>query len=49
VACAGCHFETYSDLDPDCAGCHAVPDSHAGERSSVDCVECHQADQTWEP
>jgi hypothetical protein len=26
-----------------------VPDSHAGERGSADCVKCHQADQTWEP
>jgi hypothetical protein len=49
VACAGCHFETYSELDPDCAGCHTVPDSHGSERSSVDCVECHQADETWKP
>jgi hypothetical protein len=49
VACAGCHFETYFDLDPDCTGCHDVPDSHAGDRSSIDCVQCHQADQTWEP
>jgi hypothetical protein len=49
VACAGCHFETYFDLDPDCAGCHDVPDSHASDRSSIDCIGCHQADQTWEP
>jgi hypothetical protein len=49
VTCAGCHFETYSELDSDCAGCHTVPDSHDSERSSVDCVECHQADETWKP
>jgi hypothetical protein len=48
VSCAGCHFETYSGLAPDCGGCHTVPDSHDEARRSSDCVECHQADEAWE-
>ncbi len=48
VACAGCHFETYSGLDPDCGECHTAPDSHDDARRSIGCVECHQADRTWE-
>jgi len=48
VSCLGCHFETYTDLDPNCDTCHATPDSHMGDgRSEVDCTGCHQADQAW--
>jgi hypothetical protein len=46
VTCNGCHFETY-DLDPGCAGCHRVPESHSEGRADVDCTQCHQADQPW--
>ena len=47
VSCDGCHFETYTDLDPNCSTCHAVPESHEGTRSEVECTNCHQADQPW--
>lgn len=47
VACAGCHFETYTDLNPNCSTCHKIPESHDGTRSQVECTNCHQADQPW--
>lgn len=47
VACAGCHFESYAGLDPNCSTCHKVPDSHSDGRSEGDCTTCHQADRPW--
>jgi hypothetical protein len=48
LACAACHFETYTDLDPTCGGCHTTPESHEEDgRNGVDCTGCHQADQPW--
>jgi hypothetical protein len=47
VACRGCHFETYRDLDPSCGNCHKPPESHEGNRDAVECTQCHQADQPW--
>jgi hypothetical protein len=47
VSCAGCHFETYIDLDPQCSTCHKIPESHDGGRDQVDCTNCHQADLPW--
>jgi hypothetical protein len=47
VACAGCHFETYTDLNPNCSTCHKIPESHDGARAQVECTNCHQADQPW--
>jgi hypothetical protein len=49
VSCAGCHFETYVDLDPNCSTCHKIPDSHSGGRAETECTTCHQADQPWTP
>lgn len=46
VACRGCHFAGY-DLDPSCTTCHAVPETHEGNRDTIDCTQCHQADQPW--
>ena len=48
VACRGCHFEGYTNLDPSCDTCHQLPDSHEGGRDAIDCVTCHQADQPWD-
>jgi hypothetical protein len=48
LACKGCHFETYTELDPSCDTCHQVPESHEGSRDSMDCVQCHQADEAWD-
>jgi len=48
VACAGCHFETYTDLDPNCDTCHRAPESHQDGRAEAACVACHQADRAWE-
>jgi len=48
VACKGCHFETYTELDPNCDTCHGVPESHEGGRDTMECVQCHQADQPWD-
>lgn len=39
VQCQGCHFETYTGLDPNCDACHALPDSH--DPSSTKCWLCH--------
>lgn len=39
VRCRGCHFETFTDLDPSCDNCHAPPESHGSENN--DCLECH--------
>lgn len=47
IPCAGCHFETYTSLDPNCSTCHRAPDSHDDGRNEADCVPCHQADQPW--
>jgi hypothetical protein len=47
VTCAGCHFETYTGIDPNCDTCHSTPDSHEDGRSGGDCTNCHQADQPW--
>ena len=47
VACAGCHFEGFSGVDPNCTTCHKTPDSHADERAEIACENCHQADQPW--
>jgi hypothetical protein len=47
VTCRGCHFETYQDLDPSCGNCHKAPESHEGNRDTVECMQCHQADQPW--
>jgi hypothetical protein len=49
VTCNGCHFETYTDLDPGCDTCHTAPQSHDDGRSAAECVDCHQADQPWGP
>ncbi len=48
VSCQGCHFETYTDLDPNCDTCHTPPESHSDGRDSMECVTCHQADQPWQ-
>lgn len=48
VTCAGCHLETYADLDPNCDTCHRIPEGHEDGRSEADCTGCHQADQPWE-
>ncbi len=48
ITCKGCHFETYTELDPDCTTCHQVPESHEDGRDTIDCVQCHQADQAWD-
>lgn len=48
VTCLGCHFETYTDLNPNCDTCHSVPSSHDDGRSAAECRECHQADQQWD-
>ena len=47
VACAGCHFEGFSGVDPNCTTCHKTPDSHADGRAETECENCHQADQPW--
>jgi hypothetical protein len=47
VSCAGCHFETYADLDSNCDACHRLPESHDDGRDAVDCTTCHQADEAW--
>ncbi len=48
VGCQGCHFETFTDLDPNCTTCHTAPDSHEDDgRIERDCTDCHQADQPW--
>ncbi len=47
VACKGCHFQTFTDLDPNCGTCHTAPESHNEGRSSMPCVNCHQADRPW--
>jgi hypothetical protein len=47
VACQGCHFEGYTDLDPNCDTCHTVPESHDDGRTAIECVNCHQADEPW--
>jgi hypothetical protein len=47
VTCQGCHFETYTDLDPNCDTCHRVPESHDDGRAGVECTNCHQADEPW--
>ena len=47
VACAGCHFEGFSGVDPTCTTCHKTPDSHADGRAEIECENCHQADQPW--
>jgi hypothetical protein len=39
VACEGCHFETYTDLDPSCDTCHEMPASHDPEYT--ECWLCH--------
>ena len=39
VACQGCHFETYTDLDPGCDSCHDLPESHDPEYTK--CWLCH--------
>jgi hypothetical protein len=39
VECQGCHFETYTGLDPNCDSCHALPDSH--EPTYTKCWLCH--------
>lgn len=39
VACSGCHFETYTGLDPNCDTCHLLPESH--EASYTECWLCH--------
>jgi len=47
VACVGCHYETYVDMDPSCSSCHKTPKSHEDGRAEGDCAQCHQADQPW--
>jgi hypothetical protein len=39
VSCSGCHFETYTELDPDCDSCHLLPESH--DESQSECWLCH--------
>jgi hypothetical protein len=39
VQCQGCHFETYTDLDPSCDSCHDLPRSH--DASYTRCWLCH--------
>ena len=39
VACQGCHFETYTGLDPSCDTCHSLPDTH--DSNYTKCWLCH--------
>ncbi len=39
VQCQGCHFETYTGLDPNCNSCHALPDTH--DETYTKCWLCH--------
>jgi hypothetical protein len=39
VQCQGCHFETYTGLDPSCDSCHTMPDTH--EEDQTECWICH--------
>jgi hypothetical protein len=39
VQCRGCHFETYTGLDPSCSTCHSLPESH--EPNYTKCWLCH--------
>ena len=39
VACQGCHFETYTGLDPSCDTCHSLPDTH--DSTYTECWLCH--------
>ena len=48
VTCAGCHFAGYTNLDSQCSACHKIPENHQGNRSELDCTQCHQADRPWE-
>jgi hypothetical protein len=39
VQCQGCHFETYTGLDPSCDTCHLMPDTH--DETYEKCWLCH--------
>jgi hypothetical protein len=39
VNCSGCHFETYTELDPNCDSCHLLPESH--DEAQSECWLCH--------
>ncbi|MGD8623357.1 MAG: hypothetical protein PVF47_01600 [Anaerolineae bacterium] len=39
VECQGCHFETYTGLDPNCDTCHELPETH--ETIWTECWLCH--------
>ena len=39
VGCQGCHFETYTGLDPSCATCHSLPETH--DETYTKCWLCH--------
>jgi hypothetical protein len=39
VQCQGCHFETYTGLDPSCGSCHSLPETH--DASYTKCWLCH--------
>lgn len=39
VECRGCHYETYTGLDPSCDNCHSLPDSH--DVAYTECWLCH--------
>jgi len=39
VQCRGCHFGTYTGLDPNCDSCHSLPESH--DETYTKCWLCH--------
>ncbi|MGD8474131.1 MAG: cytochrome c3 family protein [Anaerolineae bacterium] len=39
VACRGCHFEDFAELDPSCDSCHSLPESH--DATYTECWICH--------
>jgi hypothetical protein len=39
VECSGCHFETFTGLDPNCDSCHSRPESH--DETYTKCWLCH--------
>lgn len=39
VECKGCHFETFTDLNPSCDTCHSRPESH--NETYTKCWLCH--------
>jgi len=39
VDCRGCHFETFTEMNPSCDACHERPESH--DPDLTDCLDCH--------